>query len=74
MATTTQRSDRRATPPPAKVEDNTLDEHAGLSDLTFPVTDNDQSSEGGQSHVATHEDRQGRVARAACLRAAEEEE
>jgi hypothetical protein len=72
MATTTQRPERKATPPPAKVEDNTLDEqHAGLPDLTFPVTDIDQSSEGGQSHVAsaTHDDRERRIARAAYLRA-----
>jgi hypothetical protein len=75
MATTTprsQRPDREAPPPPAKVEDNTLDEqHAGLSDRTFPVTDNDQGSEGGQAHVAsaTGDDRKGRIARAAYLRA-----
>jgi hypothetical protein len=32
------------TMPPAKVEDNTLDEqHAGISEKTFPVTDNDPS-------------------------------
>ena len=54
MATMTrQRPSREATPLPAKVEDNTLDEqHAGIPKLTFPVTDNDQSTESGQSHVA----------------------
>ena len=73
MATMTrQRPDREATPLPAKVEDNTLDEqHAGIPKLTFPVTDNDQSSESGQSHVvsAPHDDRERRIALAAYLRA-----
>lgn len=62
MATMTrQRPDREATPPPAKVEDNTLDEqHAGIPKLAFPVTDIDQSTESGQSHVANapHDDRE----------------
>ena len=73
MATMTrQRSQREAAMPPAKVEDNTLDEqHAGISERTFPVTDNDQSTEDGQSHVATapHGDRAHRIAIAAYLRA-----
>jgi hypothetical protein len=69
---TLRRPDPKATLTPAKVEDNTLDEqHAGLPELTFPVTDNDQSSESGQSHVAsvTPADRERRIARAAYLRA-----
>ncbi len=64
--------DREATMPVAKVEDNTLDEqHAGIPKHTFPVTDNDQSAESGQSHVTTApaDDRQRRIARAAYLRA-----
>lgn len=54
MATmTSERPDREAAPLPAKVEDNTLDEqHAGIPERKFPVTDNDQSAESGQSHVA----------------------
>ena len=71
MATTTrERPDREAAPLPPKVEDNTLDEqHAGIPELTFPVTDNDQSSESGQSHVgsANRGDRDGRIALAAYL-------
>lgn len=55
MTTTTpQRPRREAAPLPAKVEDNTLDEqHAGIAELEFPVTDNDESTESGQAHVAT---------------------
>lgn len=56
MATTTPRNPHHeAAPlPPAKVEDNTLDEqHAGIEELEFPVTDNDQSTESGQAHVAS---------------------
>ena len=73
MATPTRRPDYDSAPPPAKVEDNTLDEqHAGLPELTFPVTDNDQSAESGQSHVsdAPREHREDRIAVAAYLRAA----
>jgi len=73
MATMTrERPDREAAPLPAKVEDNTLDEqHAGIRELEFPVTDNDQSAESGQSHVASarHDDRHLRIAVAAYLRA-----
>ena len=73
MATSTRPGpDREAGTPPPKVEDNTLDEqHAGLPHVTFPVTDNDQSSEGGQSHVAADaaSDRNTRIARRAYLRA-----
>jgi hypothetical protein len=63
---------REAAPLPSKVEDNTLDEqHAGIPERTFPVTDNDQSPDSGQSHVANapHADRQRRIAVAAYLRA-----
>lgn len=53
MATSKPRPDPVTAPSPAKVEDNTLDEqHAGITERTFPVTDNDQSAESGQSHVA----------------------
>ena len=53
MATSKRRPDTEAAPSPAKVEDNTLDEqHAGITERTFPVTDNDQSAQSGQSHVA----------------------
>jgi hypothetical protein len=53
MATSKRRPDHEAAPSPAKVEDNTLDEqHAGITERKFPVTDNDQSAESGQSHVA----------------------
>jgi len=73
MATVTrQHSRREAAPLPAKVEDNTLDEqHAGIAELTFPVTDNDQSAESGQSDVATSsgDEREQRIAVAAYLRA-----
>jgi hypothetical protein len=73
MATMTrQRPNRETAPLPAKVEDNTLDEqHAGISARTFPVTDNDQSSEGGQAHVANapDDDRERRIAAKAYLRA-----
>jgi hypothetical protein len=72
MATTTTRPDYQAPTPPAKVEDNTLDEqHAGLGERTFPVTDNDQSAESGQSHAADAdaEERQRRIAVKAYLRA-----
>ena len=43
----------------------------GFAKRTFPVTDNDQSSESGQSHVvsAPHDDREHRIALAAYLRA-----
>ncbi len=68
MATTTgPRPDRAATTPVAKVEDNTLDEqHAGIPEHTFPVTDNDQSAESGQSHVTapSADDRKRRSAEA----------
>jgi hypothetical protein len=71
--TTLNRNDTRGTAiVPPKVEDNTLDEqHAGIPVLTFPVTDTDQSSEGGQSHVAREsgDDRKRRIAVAAYLRA-----
>lgn len=65
MATVTGiRPDRESPLPPAKVEDNTLDEqHAGLAEKELPVTDNDQSSEGGQSHVATESDRKSKPPR-----------
>jgi hypothetical protein len=69
---THQRPDFEATPLPAKVEDHTLDEqHAGIPKRTFPVTDNDQSAESGQSHVASaaDDDRERRTALAAYLRA-----
>jgi hypothetical protein len=71
---TRQRRQRESAPPPAKVEDNTLDEqHAGISERTFPVTDNDQSAESGQSHVGNaprrDRDRERRIAVAAYLRA-----
>jgi hypothetical protein len=70
---TRQTNPRRDPPlPPAKVEDNTLDEqHAGIPELSFPITDNDQSAEGGQSHVdaSPREDRQRRIALTAYLRA-----
>ena len=72
MATMTHPPHREDTMPPAKVEDNTLDEqHAGIPEQTFPVTDNDQSTESGQSHVASaaHDDRERRIATAAYLRA-----
>jgi hypothetical protein len=67
MATVTRPPDRKDAMPPAKVEDNTLDEqHAGIPEITFPVTDNDQSSESGQTHVANaaHDDRERRIATA----------
>jgi hypothetical protein len=73
MATVRQEHGRRAAPPPvSKVEDNTLDEqHAGIGERDFPVTDNNQSTEGGQAHVAPHADadRERRIAIAAYLRA-----
>ena len=75
MATSTrQRPQGEPTANPAKAEDNTLDEqHAGLPDLTFPVTDNDQSVDSGQAHVAdaSHDkrERERRIAAAAYLRA-----
>lgn len=72
MATVRQQPIRReSTPLPAKVEDNTLDEqHAGIGEREFPVTDNDQSAESGQSHVAdSRNDRWRRIAAAAYLRA-----
>ncbi len=72
MGTMTRQSSRREARTPARVEDNSLDQqHAGISELTFPVTDNDQSAESGQSHVATatHDDRERRIAVAAYLRA-----
>ena len=73
MSTTKrQRPEPDTAPPPAKVEDNTLDEqHAGIGERTFPVTDNDQSAESGQSHVgsAPQGDRERRIAVAAYLRA-----
>jgi hypothetical protein len=73
MTTPARQSPRRAAAPlPSKVEDNTLDEqHAGISERTFPVTDNDQSPDSGQSHVANapRADRQRRIAVAAYLRA-----
>jgi hypothetical protein len=55
MATSTrQHSTKKSALPAPKVEDNTLDEqHAGISEVEFPITDNDQSTEEGQSHVAT---------------------
>jgi len=73
MTTSTRQSPRReGAPLPSKVEDNTLDEqHAGIPERTFPVTDNDQSSDSGQSHVANapRADRRRRIAVAAYLRA-----
>jgi hypothetical protein len=73
MATARQEQGRRVTAPPvSKVEDNTLDEqHAGIGERDFPVTDNDQSTEGGQAHVApkADADRERRIAIAAYLRA-----
>ena len=72
MANSTTRPDFQAPTPPAKVEDNTLDEqHAGIGERAFPVTDNDQSAESGQSHVADGraDDRQRRIAVKAYLRA-----
>jgi Protein of unknown function (DUF2934) len=69
---TRQHPGREAAVLPAKVEDNTLDEqHAGISERTFPVTDKDQSTESGQSHVAAAppDDRKRRIAIAAYLRA-----
>jgi hypothetical protein len=69
---TRQRPEAEIAPPPAKVEDNTLDEqHAGIGERTFPVTDNDQSAESGQSHVRSTPagDRERRIAVAAYLRA-----
>ena len=64
---------RRQIPSPVpKVEDNTLDEqHAGIGEREFPVTDNEQSTEGGQAHVApsSREERERRIAVAAYLRA-----
>jgi hypothetical protein len=53
MTASKRRPDQQPVPTPAKVEDNTLDEqHAGITERTFPVTDNDQSAQSGQSHVA----------------------
>jgi len=54
MATVTRESlNGGAALNPAKAEDNTLDEqHARISERTFPVTDNDQSADSGQSHVS----------------------
>ena len=73
MATMTrERPDLEAAPLPAKVEDNTLDEqHAGIPEHEFPVTDNDQSAESGQSHVASprNDDRERHIALAAYRRA-----
>ena len=72
MATTPTRPDFQAPTPPAKVEDNTLDEqHAGIGERTFPVTDNDQSAESGQAHVADAgaDNRLRRIAVKAYLRA-----
>jgi Protein of unknown function (DUF2934) len=66
-----QQAPRTAAPPVSKVEDNTLDEqHAGIGEREFPVSDNDQSTEGGQAHVAasSEEDRRRRIATAAYLR------
>lgn len=73
MATMTrQRTGRETQPPPAKVEDNTLDQqHAGIPERTFPTTDNDQSTQSGQSHVTTEsqDDRHHRISVGAYLRA-----
>ena len=69
---TRQRLEAEIAPSPAKVEDNTLDEqHAGIGERKFPVTDNDQSAERGQSHVGSESqgDRERRIAVAAYLRA-----
>ena len=69
---TRQRPEPESSAAPAKVEDNTLDEqHAGIGERTFPVTDNDQSTESGQSHVRSgpRGDRERRIAVAAYLRA-----
>lgn len=52
MVSTRHPQARPSSPPVAKVEDNTLDEqHAGIGEREFPVTDNDQATENGQSHV-----------------------
>jgi hypothetical protein len=67
-----QQAPRAAAPPVSKVEDNTLDEqHAGIGEREFPVTDNDQSTESGQAHVvsSSDKDRERRIAIAAYLRA-----
>jgi hypothetical protein len=73
MATGQRQQARREAPPPvSRVEDNTLDEqHAGIGEREFPLTDNDQSTEQGQAHVATNsrEARERRIAIAAYLRA-----
>ena len=74
MATVTrQPSPGAAKPRPANLEDNTLDEqHAGIGEREFPSTDNDESADAGQSHVADpacDDDRQRRIAKAAYLRA-----
>ena len=67
-----QQASRAAAPPISKVEDNTLDEqHAGIGEREFPLTDNDQSTESGQAHVTARSDgdRERRIAIAAYLRA-----
>jgi len=72
VTTQRQRAPSAAPPPVSKVEDNTLDEqHAGIDEREFPVSDNDQSTEDGQAHVApsSDEDRRRRIATAAYLRA-----
>jgi len=73
MATAHRHQGRTETPlPVSKIEDNTLDEqHAGIGERELPLTDNDQSSEGGQAHVAPgpDPDRERRIAIAAYLRA-----
>jgi hypothetical protein len=67
-----QQARREAPPPVSQLEDNTLDEqHAGIGEREFPVTDNEQSTEGGQAHVNpnSHDERERRIALAAYLRA-----
>lgn len=72
VTTTDQRPHREATQPAARAEDNSLDEqHAGISELMFPVTDQDQSAGSGQSHVANaaQDERERCISVAAYLRA-----
>jgi len=72
MVTTQRQHAPSAAPPPvSKVEDNTLDEqHAGIGEREFPVSDNDQSTEDGQAHVgpSSDDDRRRGIATAAYLR------
>jgi hypothetical protein len=56
--------------PPPKVEDNTLDEqHAGLDQADFPVTDNDDGTVPSSDAGSKRSDRWRRIAVAAYLRA-----